>query len=304
MSLSAKKFLSVTAFLLLAQNAFSAESKVYTTGNENFNDLGYSGSAQSGQTDFTIKLVINTFEARQRPVWNPISPTGSLGFSVGISGVHFLVSFPTWIAGPVDGTKPNDAMLVDLTLPPRIYSNGTITSAFAARNLVIIKAAAQPSLIVADALGAYNSADRTSHINYIRFRFDQSGGAACPPAPAVAPGWCTNHANNESQWNNDYSPVKQKVGLQAARFLTRPLALLYAGLASAGLPNADTRWRTPDFDNTTLNWGNPSPNQSEAQYTAEDGNVGSMIKIYWSADLKQLEIRASIPASTQGWTYY
>ncbi|MGE0763337.1 MAG: hypothetical protein AB7N80_08665 [Bdellovibrionales bacterium] len=297
-----KLFILILLMTVLAPAAHALEVKVFAPGASNFNDISYSGGAQSMQNRFTVKLIPSCFRARNKPVFNPISGTGTIGFQLGIAGTNYSVSFPAWVTKPLTGGGPLDTMIVDLTAPPRLYTAGTIASAYAARNLVLIRSMANPAITTVDALGNYAQADRTLAINFIRFNYDQVGGANCPLPPAPPPSWCTIQAQRRLEerqnWELEPAPAKEKIGYQVARFFSRPLSLLTAGFAMAavvppsGLPAIDPRWRQPDFD--APGWGNPAP--YDPRYTAQDGPIGVMVKIYYSSDLRQLEIHAAFPS--------
>lgn len=283
------------------------ESKVYPIGSDNFNDLAYSANAQSSQGKFTIKMIVNTYKAKQKPVYNPISATGTIDFQLGIAGVAYHVAFPAWVTKPLDGSGVNDTAIIDLAVPPR-YSAATIESAFATRNLVVIRAKTEPSITTIDGLGNYTQSDRTTKIDYLRFTYDQRAGTPCPPPPAPQPTWCTLQGQIDTP--SFITPeFKQRVATQWARFWSRPLSVLHSVLTTTfafasppivGNPQVDSRWGQPDFDRP--DWGNF--NEVDARFTAIDGPLGTITKIFYGTDLKQLEIHAVFPSLDESGIYF
>lgn len=279
--------------LLLGFKAQAIETKVYASGTDNFNDMAFSGSAQTQQGTFTIKMIASCFNAKQKPVFNPISGVGAIAFQIGIAGLDFSVAFPAWITRPAETFGAADSAIIDLT-STTIYSTATIGSAFATRNLVLIRASAEPSITAIDALGNYVSGDRVDQITYLRFKYDQTQ-TPCPPPPAAPTPNCTQPAGAFYKEKNRDS--RQQAALQASRFFSRPLAMLMSQFANAGmvpfygLPQ-DNSYNQPDF--SAPGWGLPAG--YDMRYSAQDGAIGAMTRINYASDMKQLEIQAIFPS--------
>jgi len=315
MKISMGRTPAIALLALLACPSAAIETFVHSPGTDHFNEVGFRGSAQSRQGPFTIKIIVNCFSARRRPVFNPISPVGSIHYSMSLAGIGYHISFPSWTAKKlVAAPTPEDVQVVDLTIPipatepAPIYSNATISSAFATHNLVLIRSKAAPAMTVFDVYGNYSPGDRVNHIDYLKFKYDQRRGSPCstPKDPLNDPPFCTNLTYPTA--GNSWPEQEQPKGLfahQIARLFARPLSLFHSGIAHAGLSHLaarDERWRNPDFDQP--GWGNPK--EEDMRYTRKDndpltpdeeGMLGTMVSVYWSPDMRQMEIDTKFPAA-------